>query len=117
MKLPLSQLINPFALNSFHDSFLNPGNSNHEKFIKITSNNGKELDSLKKRIALIEGFFEHSVIEMEPAVFVIRIRTGIAQVRYSRFFCRNSTILFITSLSKSVAIRVWIFEVSILNFL
>jgi hypothetical protein len=55
------------------------GDADFEKLIQITGRNGKELQSLQKRIAFIFGFFEHTAVERHPGNVAIEKILGIFQ--------------------------------------
>src|SRR5262245_948657 len=56
------------------DLLLKTGHPNHEEFIQVCGKDRKELESLEKRLALIQRLFKNAPVELDPTQFAVQKR-------------------------------------------
>jgi hypothetical protein len=57
------------------------GDADHEEFVEVGAENGKELDAFEQRVGIILGLFEDAGLELEQAEFAIDEKSWIVEGR------------------------------------
>ena len=53
---------------------LQPGDANLEELIEVAREDGQEADAFEQRIALVDRFVQHAIVEVEPRQLAVDVR-------------------------------------------